>query len=170
VRNLVILLGGRGSYHRPLDPVGYGIIAIAARPTSHLQGRADRAEAAQYYHVPKAQYSMTGSPPWTKFAPQSPPHHPAHLIATANRRKTALLAWPTFARQAPINAAGILVAERMVASPRLLLTEVGHGLGALVLAVAAYFAFAVLPRVLDRSASRDRQRQARRQHQVLTRP
>jgi PAS domain-containing protein len=64
------------------------------------------------------------------------------------------LAWPTFTRGAPIFASGAMVGTAEVsASLGPLLTEVAFvALGALVLAVAAYFAFAVLPlRVIDRT-------------------
>src|SRR5204863_584231 len=62
-------------------------------------------------------------------------------------QKGDLLPWPTFARQAPIFAAGAKVGMAEVsASLRPLLTEVASvGFGALVLAVAAYFAFTLLP-------------------------
>jgi diguanylate cyclase (GGDEF)-like protein len=64
------------------------------------------------------------------------------------------LPWPTFARQAPIFAAGARVGMAEVsASLRPLLTEVASvGFGSLVLAVAAYFAFTLLPLgALDRT-------------------
>src|SRR5205814_8594577 len=65
-----------------------------------------------------------------------------------------LLPWPTFARQAPIFAAGAMVGTvEVAASLRPLLAEVASvGFGALVLAVAAYFAFTLLPLgALDRT-------------------
>jgi diguanylate cyclase (GGDEF)-like protein/PAS domain S-box-containing protein len=69
-------------------------------------------------------------------------------------QKGARLAWPTFASQAPILAAGTMVGTAEVeASMRPLLAEVASvAIGSLLLAIAAYFAFARLPLgALDRT-------------------
>src|SRR5205085_2010526 len=85
-------------------------------------------------------------------------------------QKGSALAWPTFVRGAPIIAAGSMVGTAEVsASLRPLLAEVAWvALGSLVLAVAAYFCFIVLPLgVLDRTLGALNETNAKFQSQNL---
>ncbi len=161
VRNLVTLLGGIVAIVTALSaPIGYGIIGYLKEAQS-LKYRAEltASRAAQYIYAPDA--------PWKYDTDQlaaiseiiTPTAVPIvqRLIdkqGAAMMQKGKALPWPTFARDAPIFASGAMVGTAQVsASLRPLLTEVGFvALGALVLAIAAYFAFAILPLgVIDRT-------------------
>ena len=161
MRNLVTLLGGIIAIVTALSaPIGYGIIGYLKEAQS-LKYRAEltASRAAQYIYAPDA--------PWKYDTDQlaaiseivTPTAVPIvqRLIdkqGAAMMQKGKALPWPTFARDAPIFASGAMVGTAQVsASLRPLLTEVGFvALGALVLAIAAYFAFAILPLgVIDRT-------------------
>jgi diguanylate cyclase (GGDEF)-like protein/PAS domain S-box-containing protein len=161
VRNLVTLLGGIVAIVTALSaPIGYGIIGYLKEAQS-LKYRAEltASRAAQYIYAPEA--------PWRYDTDQlaaiseivTPTAVPIvqRLIdkqGAAMMQKGKPLPWPTFAREAPIYASGALVGTAEVsASLRPLLAEVSVvAVGALVLAIAAYLAFAILPLgVIDRT-------------------
>jgi diguanylate cyclase (GGDEF)-like protein/PAS domain S-box-containing protein len=161
VRNLVTLLGGIIALVTALSiPIGYGIIGHFKEAQSlTYKAELTAARAAQYIYAPDA--------PW-KYDTDQLAAISEILTPTAipivqriidkqgamMMQKGKALPWPTFARDAPIFASGAMVGTAEVsASLRPLLAEVGLvALGALVLAVAAYFAFAVLPLgVIDRT-------------------
>jgi len=178
VRRLVGTLGGIVAAVTALGfPIGYGIIGYV-KEADALTYKAEltAAKAAQYYYAPKE---------W---------HYDADQLAEMSEIRTATsrpltqrildvkgtvvlaneveLAWPTFARRTPINAAGSPVGSAEVrASLRPLLTEVAIvAAGSMMLAVAAYLAFAVLPLgALDRTLGELGQAtdQLRRQHLTL---
>ncbi|HJU31408.1 MAG TPA: PAS-domain containing protein [Hyphomicrobiaceae bacterium] len=161
VRRLTILLGAIISITTALSvPIGYGVIAYLKEGDALMyKAELSAARAAQYIYAPHA--------PWTYDTDQ--------LAAMAEIRTTKAsrfvqsivdmqgatmmrkgdeLAWPTFARRAPIFAAGKQVGSAEVtASLWPLLMEVASvALGSLALAVAACFAFTVLPlNALDRT-------------------
>ena len=161
VRNLVTLLGLMIALVTALSiPIGYGIIGYF-KEANALTYKAEltASRAAQYIYAPDA--------PWKYDTDQLAAISEIRTTTAAPivqrildargavmMQKGDLLPWPTFARQAPIFAAGAKVGMVEVsASLRPLLTEVGSvGFGALVLAVAAYFAFTLLPLgALDRT-------------------
>jgi diguanylate cyclase (GGDEF)-like protein/PAS domain S-box-containing protein len=160
VRNLVGLLGAVIALVTALTiPIGYGIIGYL-KEADALTYKAEltAAEAAQYYYAPKSwgydsnRLAAMNDIRTATTAPVIQRISDVHGKVVAETGPA--LAWPTFSRRAPINAAGSLVGNaEVVASLRPLLTEVGFvGLGSLLLAVAAYFAFTVLPlRVIDRT-------------------
>ena len=161
VRNLVTLLGLIIALVTALSiPIGYGIIGYFKEANAlTYKAELSAARAAQYIYAPDA--------PWKYDTDQLAAMSEIRTTTAAPivqrildargaimMQKGDLLAWPTFARQAPIFAAGAKVGMAEVsASLRPLLTEVASvGFGALVLAVAAYFAFTLLPLgALDRT-------------------
>jgi len=161
VRNLVTLLGLIIALVTALSiPIGYGIIGYFKEANAlTYKAELSAARAAQYIYAPDA--------PWKYDTDQLAAMSEIRTTTAAPivqrildargaimMQKGDLLPWPTFARQAPIFAAGAKVGMVEVsASLRPLLTEVGSvGFGALVLAVAAYFAFTLLPLgALDRT-------------------
>src|SRR5581483_5252261 len=161
VRKLVTLLGGIIVVIVALSvPIGYAVIGYL-KEASALTYKAElsAARAAQYIYAPDA--------PWRYDTDQLAAMSEIRTATTApivqrilDRHGAAMmqkgdpLAWPTFARRAPIFAAGAVVgAAEVSASLRPLLAEVAAvGVGSLALAVAAYFAFALLPLgALDRT-------------------
>jgi diguanylate cyclase (GGDEF)-like protein len=141
-------------------PIGYGLIGYF-KEAKTLAFKADltAAKAAQYIYAPEAPWrydtdqlaaiseirSSTGAPIVQRIMDAK---------GAPIMRKGDALPWPTFARRAPIVASGAVVgAAEVSASLRPLLEEVAlAGLAALLLAVAVYYAFAVLPlKVIDRS-------------------
>lgn len=161
VRNLITLLGGIIAVVLSLSiPVGYGIIGYFKEGHAlTYMAELSSVRAAQYIYAPDA--------PW---------RYDTDQLAAISEIRTATAApivqrildkqgaemmhkgdplpWPTFARRAPIFAAGAMVGSVEVsASLRPLLAEVASvALGSLALAIAAYFAFARLPLgVLDRT-------------------
>jgi diguanylate cyclase (GGDEF)-like protein len=161
VRNLVKLLGGIIALVVALSmPIGYGIIGYFKEANAlTYKAELSAARAAQYIYAPDA--------PWKYDTDQLAAMSEIRTTTAAPivqrildargammMQKGDLLSWPTFARQAPIFAAGAKVGMAEVsASLRPLLAEVASvGFGALVLAVAAYFAFTLLPLgALDRT-------------------
>jgi diguanylate cyclase (GGDEF)-like protein len=154
VRSLVTLIGGIIAIVLALAiPVGYGIIGYFKEGHAlTYMAELSSARAAQYIYAPDA--------PWRYDTDQ--------LAAISEIRTTTAapivqrildkqgavmmqkgnpLPWPTFARHAPIFAAGAMVGmAEVAASLRPLLAEVASvALGSLALAIAAYFAFARLP-------------------------
>ena len=161
VRDLVTQLGAIVALFTALSiPIGYGIIGYF-KEASALTYKAElsAARAAQYIYAPDA--------PWKYDTDQLAAMSEIRTTATAAivqrivdprgavmMQKGDLLAWPTFARRAPIFATGAMVGSAEVsASLRPLLAEVAWvGFGSLALAIAAYFAFTLLPlRALDRT-------------------
>jgi len=161
VRSLVSLLGAAVALITAFAfPLGYGVIGYF-KEAQTLAFKADltASRAAQYIYAPDAPWrydtdqlaaiseisSSTGAPIVQRIM---------DARDTPIMRKGEALAWPTFARRAPIVAAGSVVGIAEVsASLRPLLTEVALvGLAGLLLAAVAYYAFAVLPlEVIDRS-------------------
>ena len=150
VRNLVTLLGVIIALITALSiPIGYGIIGYLKEANAlTYKAELSAARAAQYIYAPDA--------PWKYDTDQLAAMSEIRTTTAAPivqrildargammMQKGDLLSWPTFARQAPIFAAGAMVGMAEVsASLRPLLTEVASvGFGALVLAIAAYFAF-----------------------------
>src|SRR5262245_56460655 len=161
VRNLVTLLGGIVAIVTALSaPIGYGIIGYLKEAQS-LQYRAEltAARAAQYIYAPDApwKYDTDQLAAISEIATPSAVPIVQRLLdnrGAAMMRKGKPLPKPTFARTAPVFASGALVGTAEVsASLRPLLAEVGVvAAGALVLAIAAYLAFAILPLgVIDRT-------------------
>ena len=162
-RNLVSVLGAIVAVTTAAGvPLGYCIIGYM-KEADALTYKAEltAARAAQYYiYAPDAPDA-----PWRydEFAAVSeirtPTAAPIHqrILNTHGAlmaQKGANLAWPTFARNAPILASGTLVGTAEVsASLRPLLAEVLLiSLCSLLLGLAAYRAFAVFPlKVVDRS-------------------
>ncbi len=161
VRDLVAMLGGIIAVVMAVSvPVGYGIIGYL-KESDALTYKAElsAARAAQYIYAPEA--------PWRYDTDQLAAISEIRTATTAPMVQRILdkggaimmqkgdrLAWPTFVGQAPIFAAGTVVGTAEVeASMRPLLAEVASvGVGSLLLAVAAYFAFARLPLgALDRT-------------------
>ena len=142
-------------------PLGYCIIGYL-KEAEALSYKAELTakQGAHYIGMPK-------NAPWLADSGQLPPIGEIRTptaapmlqrILDANGQavieKGATLAWPTFARSAPIFADGKPVGSAEVsASLRPLFTEVSLiALCSLLLGLAAYWAFAVLPlRVVDRS-------------------
>jgi diguanylate cyclase (GGDEF)-like protein len=161
VRSLVSLLGATVALITAFAfPIGYGVIGYF-KEAQTLAFKADltAARAAQYIYAPEAPWrydtdqlaamseirSNTGAPIVQRIL---------NVRDTPIMSKGEPLAWPTFARRAPIVASGTVVGTAEVsASLRPLLTEVTLvAIAALLLAIGAYYAFAVLPlRVIDRS-------------------
>ena len=161
VRDLVTLLGGIIVVVTALlIPVGYGIIGYFKEANAlTYKAELSAARAAQYIYAPDApwkydtdQLAAMSEIRTTTAAPivqRIVDSHGAIMM-----QKGDVLPWPTFARRAPIFAAGTMVGSTEVsASLRPLLAEVASvGFGSLVLAVAAYFAFTLLPLgALDRT-------------------
>jgi diguanylate cyclase (GGDEF)-like protein len=161
VRSLVSLLGATVAFITAFAaPVGYGVIGYFKEADAlAFKAELTASRAAQYIYAPEAPWrydtdqlaaiseirSSVGAPILQRLM---------DARGTPIMRKGEALPWPTFARGAPIVAAGSVVGRAEVsASLRPLLTEVGLvGLAALLLAVGAYHAFAVLPlKVIDRS-------------------
>jgi PAS domain-containing protein len=177
VRNLVTLLGGIIALITALSiPVGYGIIGYFKEADAlTYKAELSAARAAQYIYAPDA--------PWKYDTDQLAAMSEIRTTTAAPivqrildargaimMQKGDLLAWPTFARRAPIFAAGAKVGMAEVsASLRPLLAEVAWvGFGALVLAVAAYFAFTLLPLgALDRTLAELKNTNDRFRHQNL---
>ena len=161
VRNLVTLIGGIIAIVLALSiPVGYGIIGYFKEGHAlTYMAELSSARAAQYIYAPDA--------PWRYDTDQLAAISEIRTATAvpivqrimdkqgaAMMQKGDPLPWPTFARLAPIHAAGTMVgAAEVSASLRPLLAEVvSVALGSLALAIAAYFAFARLPLgALDRT-------------------
>ena len=169
VRNLVRLLGSVIALVLALSiPLGYGIIGYFKEGrTLTYKAELTAARAAQYIYAPEA--------PWRYDTDQLAAISEIRTSATAPivqrildmsgsamMQKGDPLPSPTFARHAPIFAAGTPVGLAEVsASLRPLLAEVTSvGLGSIVLAIAVYFAFAYLPLgALDRMLAELKQRE-----------
>ena len=161
VRNLVTLLGGIIVLITALSiPIGYGCIGYLKEAEAlTYKAELSAARAAQYIYAPDSpwkydtdQLAAMSEIRTTTAAPIV--QRILNAQGASMMQKGDRLPWPTFARRAPIFAAGTLVGSAEVsASLRPLLAEVaGVGFLALVLAVAAYFAFALLPLgALDRT-------------------
>ncbi len=161
VRDLVTLLGGIIVLITALAiPIGYGCIGYLKEADAlTYKAELSAARAAQYIYAPDSpwkydtdQLAAMSEIRTTTAAPIV--QRILNAQGASMMQKGDRLPWPTFARRAPIFAAGTLVGSAEVsASLRPLLAEVaGVGFLALVLAVAAYFAFALLPLgALDRT-------------------
>ena len=169
MRNLVRLLGSVIALVLAVSiPLGYGIIGYFKEGrTLTYKAELTAARAAQYIYAPEA--------PWRYDTDQLAAISEIRTSATAPivqrildmsgnamMQKGDPLPSPTFARHAPIFAAGTPVGLAEVsASLRPLLAEVTSvGLGSIVLAIAVYFAFAYLPLgALDRMLAELKQRE-----------
>jgi diguanylate cyclase (GGDEF)-like protein len=161
VRNLVTLLGGIIVVVTALSiPIGYGIIGYLKEASALIyKAELSAARAAQYIYAPDAPWRYDTDQLAAMSEIRTPTAAPiVQRIVDAHgavmMQKGDSLPWPTFARRAPLFAAGALVGSAEVsASLRPLLAEVASvGFGSLLLAVAAYFAFTTLPlRALDRT-------------------
>jgi diguanylate cyclase (GGDEF)-like protein len=177
VRNLVTLLGGIIVVATALSiPIGYGIIGYL-KEASALTYKAElsAARAAQYIYAPDAPWRYDTDQLGAMSEIRTPTAAPivqrivdAH--GAAMMQKGDALPWPTFARRAPLFAAGAMVGSAEVsASLRPLLAEVASvGFGSLILAIAAYFAFTTLPlRALDRTLAQLEAANQKFRHQNL---
>jgi PAS domain-containing protein len=161
VRSLVRLLGAAVALVTALAfPIGYGVIGyLKEAETLAFMADLTAAQTAQSGYVPEAprrddtvQLAAIGEIRSSTRTPTVQRILDAH--DTPLLTKGEPLAWPTFARRAPISAAGAVVgAAEVSASLRPLLSEVALvGLAALLLAVGVYYAFAAVPLgVIDRS-------------------
>jgi diguanylate cyclase (GGDEF)-like protein/PAS domain S-box-containing protein len=160
-RNLVGGLGAIVAIVTALSiPIGYCIIGYL-KEADALTYKAELTamRAAQYIYAPEAPWRYDTDQLAAISEIRTPTAAPIFqrildLKGEPMMQKGAALAWPTFARSAPIFASGAPVGHAEVAaSLRPLLTEVFLvSIGSLLLSVAAYLAFAVLPlRVVDRS-------------------
>jgi diguanylate cyclase (GGDEF)-like protein/PAS domain S-box-containing protein len=153
-RRLVRLLGVVVGVTTALSaPLGYSIIGYLKQADA-LAHKAElvASRAAQYVSANDAAGRGDGNPAGAGATPMQ------QRILDAEGQpiveKGAALAWPTFARSAPVLEAGTAVGRAEVsASLRPLLTEVSLvAAGSLLLGLAGYLAFALLPlRVVDRS-------------------
>ena len=160
VRSLVSLLGAMVALITAFAfPSATRIGYFKEAQTLAFKADLTASRAAQYIYAPEAPWrydtdqlaamseirSSTGAPIVQRIL---------NVRNTPVMSKGEPLAWPTFARRAPIVALGSVVGMAEVSSSlRPLLTEVALvGLAAVLLAIGAYYAFAVLPlRVIDRS-------------------
>ncbi|MBX9588453.1 MAG: PAS-domain containing protein [Hyphomonadaceae bacterium] len=160
-RNLVSLLGAIVALITALSvPIGYCIIGYL-KEADALTYKAEltASRAAQYIYAPEVPWSYDTDQLAAISEIRTPNATPIfqrilNLEGQPMMQKGANLAWPTFARTAPIFASGATVGyARVSASLRPLLAEVAMiAVGSLLLSIAAYLAFAVLPlRVVDRS-------------------
>jgi len=161
VRRLVSMLGAIVALVTALSfPIGYGIIGYYKEGEAlTYMAELTAARAAQYIYAPDAPWRYDTDQLAAISEIRTPTADPIvqrllNLAGEKMMQKGEALAWPTFARAAPIIASGARFGMAEVsASLCPLLKEVALvGLGSLLLAVAAYFAFAVLPLgVLDRT-------------------
>ena len=161
VRNLITLLGLVIALITALSiPVGYGVIGYF-KEANELTYKAElsAARAAQYIYAPDAPWKYDTDQLAAMSEIRTPTAAPIVQRILDNRgtrmmQKGDQLLWPTFARNAPIYAAGTKVGvAEVAASLRPLLTEVLYvAIGSALLAIAAYFAFTFLPLgALDRT-------------------
>ncbi len=159
VRNLVNLLGAFVALLTALIfPIGYGIIAyIKEADTLSFKAELTASRAAQYIYAPEAPWrydtdqlaaiSEIRTARGLPFAQRIIDIHGKPLM-----RKGPDLTRPTLVRTAPIMSSGKVVGHAEVSASLVpLIGEVALvALGTLVLALAAYFAFTLLPlRALD---------------------
>jgi diguanylate cyclase (GGDEF)-like protein/PAS domain S-box-containing protein len=160
-RNLVRVLGAIVAVITALSvPIGYCIIGYL-KEADALTYKAEltAARAAQYIYAPDAPWSYDTDQLAAISEIRTPTAVPIfqRILDTKGKpmlQKGADLAWPTFARSAPIIASSAVLGHAEVsASLRPLLGEVFLiGVVSLLLGIAAYMAFAVLPlKVVDRS-------------------
>ena len=174
VRNLVTLLGGIIAIILALSiPIGYGIIGYLKEGHAlTYMAELSSARAAQYIYAPDApwRYDIDQLAAISEIRTATATPIVQRILdkqGASMMQKGDPLPRPTFARRAPIFAAGAIVGSVEVsASLRPLLAEVvSVALGSLALAIAAYFAFARLPlgaldRTLERAQGSKRQVQA----------
>ena len=160
-RNLVSGLGAIVAVTTALSvPIGYCIIGYL-KEADALTYKAELTamRAAQYIYAPEAPWRYDTDQLAAISEIRTPTAAPIFqrildMKGEPMLQKGAALAWPTFARSAPIFASNAPVGHAEVsASLRPLLAEVFLiAIGSLLLGIAAYLAFAVLPlRVVDRS-------------------
>jgi diguanylate cyclase (GGDEF)-like protein len=160
-RRLVSVLGAIVAVTTALSvPIGYCIIGYL-KEADALTYKAELTamRAAQYIYAPEAPWRYDTDQLAAISEIRTPTAAPIFqrildMKGEPMLQKGAALAWPTFARSAPIFASNAPVGHAEVsASLRPLLAEVFLiAMGSLLLGIAAYLAFAVLPlRVVDRS-------------------
>ena len=160
-RNLVSGLGAVVAVITALSiPIGYCIIGYL-KEADALTYKAELTamRAAQYIYAPEAPWRYDTDQLAAISEIRTPTAAPIFqrildMKGEPMLQKGAALAWPTFARSAPIFASNAPVGHAEVsASLRPLLAEVFLiAVASLLLGIAAYLAFAVLPlRVVDRS-------------------